>query len=233
VISVIVPARDEPEEINEVLDDIWATCPLPCEVLVVVDSHEDSSALAEWYRKYVVYNTLGPGPANAIRAGLTWAAGDIAVVMCADGSDDPEVLPDLVRAVNEGAVVAAASRYMPGGRHIGGPKLKHFLSWLAGWTLYHWARAGTRDATNAYKAYSMKFLLAAGIDSRHGFEMGIEMVAKARRAGLPVAEVPVTWKDRAAGQSHFRLAWVPRYLRWWWFAFGPHGAHLDLRPEQP
>jgi dolichol-phosphate mannosyltransferase len=52
--------------------------------------------------------------------------------------------------------------------------------------------------------------------------VGIELVAKARRLRLPVAEVPTIWLDRTFGVSHFKIAkWLPAYLRWYRFAFGP------------
>jgi hypothetical protein len=39
---------------------------------------------------------------------------------------------------------------------------------------------------------------------------------------LPVAEIPTIWLDRQAGVSNFKIAkWVPSYLRWYRFAFGP------------
>jgi hypothetical protein len=39
---------------------------------------------------------------------------------------------------------------------------------------------------------------------------------------LPVAEIPTIWLDRQAGVSNFRVAqWIPKYLRWYRFAFGP------------
>jgi hypothetical protein len=67
-----------------------------------------------------------------------------------------------------------------------------------------------------------------GIHSRSGFEIGLELTAKARRLRRPVAEVPTIWLDRTIGDSSFDLAnWIPRYLRWYRFAFGP-----KLSPEQ-
>ena len=83
------------------------------------------------------------------------------------------------------------------------------------------ARTGTRDATNSFKAYSTEFVRTVGIDSRAGFEIGIELTAKARRMRLPVAEIPTIWLDRQAGVSNFKIAqWIPAYLRWYRFAFG-------------
>ena len=78
------------------------------------------------------------------------------------------------------------------------------------------ARVGTYDATNSFKAYSTDFVREVGIDSRSGFEIGLELTAKARRLRRPVAELPTIWLDRTIGESHFDLtAWIPKYLRWY------------------
>jgi hypothetical protein len=61
-----------------------------------------------------------------------------------------------------------------------------------------------------------------GIESDKGFEIGIELVAKAKRSRLPVAEIPTIWLDRSFGVSNFKLAaWLPRYLHWYFYSFGP------------
>jgi hypothetical protein len=140
----------------------------------------------------------------------------------ADGCDDPRQVDELTRLVERGVVVAAASRYMPGGQQVGGPYFKRVLSKNAGRSLHWFARIGTRDATNSFKAYNREFVEQVGIDSRDGFEIGLELTAKARRMRLPVAEIPTIWLDRPAGVSNFRLTkWIPKYLRWYRFAFGP------------
>jgi len=151
-------------------------------------------------------------------------------VTMADGCDDPRQIDDLARLVDRGVAVAAASRYMPGGQQVGGPVLKAFLSRTAGRSLRVLAHTGTRDATNSFKAYSTNFVRQVGIDSRHGFEIGIELTAKAKRMGLPVAEIPTIWLDRQAGMSNFKVAsWIPRYLRWYRFAFGPRLTAEQIR----
>ena len=51
------------------------------------------------------------------------------------------------------------------------------------------------------------------IESDGGFELGLELTVKAYALGMRLAEVPTTWNDRTAGQSHFKLwEWLPRYL---------------------
>jgi hypothetical protein len=148
----------------------------------------------------------------------------------ADGCDDPRQIDDLARLVDRGVAVAAASRYMPGGQQVGGPGLKGLMSKTAGRSLRVLAHIGTRDATNSFKAYSTEFVRSVGIDSRDGFELGIELTAKARRMRLPVAEIPTIWLDRQAGVSNFRVAkWIPGYLRWYRFAFGPRLTAEQIR----
>ena len=116
----------------------------------------------------------------------------------ADGSDDAEQIDELCKLVERGVVVAAASRYMSGGQQIGGPMVKSQLSRLAGLSLYWFAHVGTRDATNSFKAYAVDFVRDVDIDSDTGFEIGIELVAKARRLRRPVAEIPTIWLERGA-----------------------------------
>ena len=69
-----------------------------------------------------------------------------------------------------------------------------------------------------------------GIASDAGFEVGLELVAKARRMRLPVAEVPTIWLDRTFGVSNFKMAkWLLGYLRWYLFAFGPKLSAEQVR----
>jgi glycosyltransferase involved in cell wall biosynthesis len=226
-VSIIIPAYNEGEQIVPVLDRMFESVRLSCEVLVVVDDENDSTVkvVCDYAEKEprlrCLVNTYGRGPANAIRYGIAAAVAPVAVVTMADGCDDPRQIDDLARLVERGVAVAAASRYMAGGQQVGGPVVKGMLSRAAGRSLRLFARIGTRDATNSFKAYSTSFVREVGIDSRDGFEIGIELTAKAKRLRLPVAEIPTIWLDRPTGMSNFKVAnWIPKYLRWYRFAFG-------------
>jgi len=226
-VSVVIPVYNEGESIVAHLDRIFEAVTLPSEVLVVHDTEDDTTV--PYLEKYAredsrlvpLLNTYGRGPARAIRFGVDRSQSGVVVVTMADGSDDPHQIDALTRLVERGVVIAAASRYSRGGQQVGGPWFKRFLSRWAGKTLHWFARVGTRDATNSFKAYSVRFLREVGIESDSGFEVAIELVAKARRLRLPVAELPTIWLDRPLGTSNFRLAkWIPRYLHWYRFAFG-------------
>ncbi|MFI5487239.1 MULTISPECIES: glycosyltransferase family 2 protein [Micromonospora] len=226
-VSVIVPVYNEGAAILRCLERMLREVLLPAEVLIVHDMPDDTTVpyAAEVARTdprvRTVLNTYGRGPANAIRFGIDAARAPVVVVTMADGCDDPRQIDELARLVDRGVVVAAASRYMPGGQQVGGPRLKRMLSRWAGRTLYTFARVGTRDATNSFKAYDAAFVREVGIESRTGFEIGLELTAKANRLRLPVAEIPTIWLDRPLGESHFDLGrFLPGYLRWYFFAYG-------------
>jgi dolichol-phosphate mannosyltransferase len=227
-LTVVIPAFNEGDAIVPALDRIFDAVESDCEIYVVVDFPEDTTVpvLEEYARHesrlHTLVNTYGRGPANAIRYGIDHVKTPVVVVTMADGSDDPRQIDALARLVDRGVVVAAASRYTASGQQVGGPLLKGLLSRGAGRSLGLLARVGTHDATNSFKAYSTEFIREVGIHSRSGFEIGLELTAKARRLRRPVAEVPTIWLDRTVGDSSFDLAgWIPKYLRWYRFAFGP------------
>lgn len=224
----MIPAYNEGDGIIACLNRVLGAVNLPAEVLVVYDRPEDTTAApaltfaARDPRVRPLVNDIRPGPAGAIRFGISAASAEVVVVTMADGSDDPTQIETLTELVEGGATIAVASRYMRGGRQLGGPLLKGLISRSAGVSLQLLARVGTHDPTNSFKAYSRRFLLEVGMESDAGFEMGIEMVAKAHRRHARVVEIPTVWLDRTEGQSNFKVRqWIPRYLHWYLVALVP------------
>ena len=225
VVSVVVPVYNEGPAVEPVLRALTSAMTAPHEVLVVYDFDGDSTvpviarlgdelSTVRGYR-----NDLGRGVLNALKAGLGASRGRYVVVMMADGSDEPERIGEMLRLAELGADVVAASRYMPGGRQIGGPPLKRLLSRIAGLTLHYLGGVATHDPTNNFKLYAKPFLDEVTIESSAGFELALELTVKATIAGRKVAEVPTTWRDRTAGTSNFRLRqWLPHYLHWYLLA---------------
>jgi len=112
--------------------------------------------------------------------------------------------------------VVVASRYMAGGRQIGGPWLKGQLSRWGGRSLKWLAGFPVSDATNSFRLYDAALVRRIEIESTGGFEVGFEITLKAWMGGARIAEVPCTWRDRVAGQSRFALRkWLPLYARLW------------------
>ena len=226
VLSVVMPVFKEGEAVERVLRALTAAISVPHEILVVYDFDEDPTVpvidrlAIELPAVHGLRNDLGRGVLNAMKAGIAASSGAYVLISMADGSDEPHVVDPMVELARDGADVVSASRYMRGGRQVGGPPLKRLMSRTAGLTLHWFAGVATHDPTNNFKLYSQRFLDTVTIESTAGFELALELTVKATIAGRRVAEVPTTWRDRTAGQSNFKLRqWLPHYLHWYWVAF--------------
>jgi glycosyltransferase involved in cell wall biosynthesis len=104
-VSVVITAYNEGAGIVTCLDRVFESVRLPCEVLVVYDSPDDTTAA--YVQKYArteprlvgLVNDYGRGPAYAIRYGFDHANADVVVVTMADGCDDPQQIDQLCRLV--------------------------------------------------------------------------------------------------------------------------------------
>jgi len=223
-LSVVIPVYNEGENVVATLRGVVEkTQTRPLEVLVVHDFDEDTTVpvvkrmQAEMPELRLHRNTLGRGALNAMKSGLRAARAPYVLITMGDGSDDPADIDPMYRLARAGADVVAGSRYIRGGRQVGGPLLKRTMSRTAGLSLHWLGGLPVHDATSNFRLYSKRLLNQVTIESRGGFELGLELTVKAYRLGLQVAEVPTTLRDRTAGQSRFRMwEWLPRYLHWYW-----------------
>ena len=224
-LSIVLPVYNEGEAVEPVLRALAAGVRAPHELVVVYDFDGDTTVpvIARLEGDIPglrgLRNDLGRGVLNAMKAGIAGTSAPYVLISMADGSDEPHVVDPMVALARDGADVVAASRYMKGGRQIGGPLVKRLMSRTAGLTLHWFAGVVTHDPTNNFKLYSRRFLESITIESTAGFELALELTVKATVAGRRVDEVPTTWRDRTAGQSNFKLRkWLPNYLHWYFVA---------------
>ncbi len=225
-VSIVLPVYKEGEAVEPVLRALSAGVVTPHELVVVYDFDGDTTVpviarlAPEIPGLRGLRNDLGRGVLNAMKAGIAGTTAPYVLISMADGSDEPHLVDAMIGLARDGADVVAASRYMRGGRQIGGPMLKRLLSRTAGLTLHWLAGVPTHDPTNNFKLYARRYLDTVTIESTAGFELALELTVKATIAGRRVAELPTTWRDRTAGKSNFRLrTWLPHYLHWYWTAF--------------
>ncbi len=235
-LAIVLPVYNEGEAVEPVLRALAAGVRTPHELVVVYDFDGDTTVpviarlAGEIPGLRGLRNDLGRGVLNAMKAGIADTTAPYVLISMADGSDEPSVVDPMVALARNGADVVSASRYMRGGRQVGGPPLKRLMSRAAGLTLHWFAGVPTHDPTNNFKLYSRRFLDSITIESSAGFELALELTVKATLAGRLVAEVPTTWRDRTAGQSNFKLRkWLPHYLRWYWTAFRGRLAAIARR----
>ena len=220
-LQIVAPVYNEADNIVRFVEALESSIRQPFTLWIVYDFDEDTTLpparrLAEsrpWLR--LLRNTRGRGVVNALRAGFEAAGDGPVLVTMADLSDDLSIVPRMLELYAQGYRVVCPSRYMRGGRQIGGPLFKRVLSQTAGISLHYIAGLPTHDATNNFRLYDGALVRELGIESEAGFEVALELTAKAFARNVPIAEVPSTWRDRTAGTSNFKLRkWLPHYTRW-------------------
>ncbi len=228
-LSIVVPVYNEGANFAALWTQISTLIEADFTACVVYDFDEDDTVPAVnaiiqkgESRLRAVKNQGGRGVVAAIVTGFEVLPEGPVLVVMADLSDDLTQVNRMLALYDQGYQVVAGSRYMKGGRLIGGPFFKQMLSRLAGITLYWLRGIPTHDATNAFKIYDRAMVRSFTVESRGGFELNLELTVKAFLAGYQITEIPSTWRDRTSGQSRFRLwKWLPMYLRWYLYAFRP------------
>ncbi|MES2092616.1 MAG: polyprenol monophosphomannose synthase [Actinomycetota bacterium] len=207
---VVIPTYNERENIAEITARVLRASP-GVDVLVVDDNSPDgtgalASALASGHDRINVLHRAGKeGLGAAYRAGFTWGLErgyQRLVEMDADGSHQPEQLAVLLAALDTADVVLG-SRWVAGGSVANWP-LKRMLLSQAG-SLYARVALGlpVRDITGGFRAFTAEALHRIGYQRvlSQGYCFQIDMLWKAYKSGLRIAEVPIDFVERTHGES--------------------------------
>lgn len=187
------------------------------EVIIIDDNSQDGTEelvaeLATRYPVRIVVRTHKKGLASAVIDGFDHATGDAIGVMDADLQHPPEVLPALLKALEDGADMAIASRYVPGGGCEGWSLLRRLMSKGAGF-LAHLLLPSTRGIADPMSGFFMfrPGILAAADLHPTGFKILMEILV----AGQPshVVEIPFVFVARERGESKLRLSQQIDYLK--------------------
>jgi dolichol-phosphate mannosyltransferase len=210
-VLVVVPTYNEIENLEAIVDRLKAAVP-EASVLVVDDASPDGTGeLADKLAAgdphvHVLHRPGKAGLGPAYVAGFHWGRGhgfDVLVEMDADGSHAPEQLPVLLDALEAGADLVLGSRYLPGGEVRDWPLYRLALS--RGGNLYtRWAlRLPLTDATGGYRAVRGALVDRLPLEevASQGYCFQVDWAWRASRAGARVAEVPITFTERAFGRS--------------------------------
>jgi hypothetical protein len=204
-VSVIVPALNEEESIDWVIENIpdWVS-----EVVLVDGLSVDGTELVvtDRRRDVVIVHQRNRGKGAALRAGFAAASGDIVVMIDADGSTDPREMGAFVHALSSGADFAKGSRNLPGGGSVDFTLLRHLGNLGFVWAANLLFGVRFSDLCYGYCAFWRRDLdrLALTAD---GFEIEMELVLSAVTAGMRITEVPSMELERRAGNSNLN-AWT-------------------------
>ena len=214
MLSVVVPTYNEAGSIPKLAARLRAALDgRDWELVVVDDGSPDgtadiAAALAPAIPVRVVRRAGKAGLASAVVAGFAAARGQMLVVMDADLSHPPEIVPALAAALDGGADLAVGSRYVKGGGVMDWPWRRRIVSRVA--CLMGNALVPVRDATSGF--FALRRSVVDGVKLNPiGFKIGFEVIARGRYA--KVVEVPYTFRDRELGASKFGRREIMQYIQ--------------------
>ncbi|MGA3348328.1 MAG: glycosyltransferase family 2 protein [Candidatus Sulfotelmatobacter sp.] len=200
-VSVIVPVYNEAAHVNELLQAIHAS-PVKKEIIVVDDGSTDGTreklqAMPLADDVTVVFHEKNCGKGAAIRTALEYARGEYVLIQDSDLEYDPQDYPALLQPLQRGEanVVYGVRPDRPerGLRFFLGAKfLTHLTNLLYG--------AGIHDEATCYKVFRHSLIAQIHLECRR-FEFCPEITAKLCRMGEKIAEAPIHYSPRSAGEG--------------------------------
>jgi len=222
MISIVIPCRNEAENLAFLLDEVDAAMAgRAYEVLVVDDGSTDRTGAVLGERISAgkplrhIRHDRSAGQSAAVRSGMLAAAGEIVVTMDGDGQNDPAYLPRLADAL----VAAGPSAGIAAGQRLKrtDTKLKQFSSRAANGLRSALLKDETRDSGCGLKAiHTSIFRQLPYFDGWHRY-----LPALVLREGYGVIHIDVVDRQRRHGKSNYGI--LDRGLRgildlygvWW------------------
>ena len=198
-ICVIIPARDEADQLCALLVELRRQLPL-AGVLVVDDgSTDDTASVARQAGASVVGHPYCMGNGAAIKTGARHAEGEILVFMDADGQHDPADIPRLLAKLDEGYEMVVGARQADTHGSLHRRLANHFYNRLASWMTGY----PIQDLTSGFRAVRARHFRKFLYLLPNGFSYPTTSTMAFFRSGLPVGYVPIRARPRA-GKSHIR-----------------------------
>jgi dolichol-phosphate mannosyltransferase len=215
-VSVIVPVYNEVAHVDELLQAIHAS-PVKKEIIIVDDGSTDGTReklrampLASNNDVTVVFHEKNCGKGAAIRTALQYARGEYVLIQDSDLEYDPQDYPALLRPLElrQANVVYGVRPDRPerGLRFFLGAKLlTHLTNLLYG--------TGIHDEATCYKVFRRSLVTQITLECQR-FEFCPEVTAKLCRMGEKIAEVPIAYTPRSAGEGK-KIRHVDGWLAIW------------------
>jgi len=216
--SLVVPTYNEAggiERLITTLDEIFKKNNLDGEIIVVDDNSPDGTGaivdrLALSHPVRCLHRPGKLGLSSGVIDGWAFARPESEAVgaMDADFSHDANIIPRMVKSLDEGYGLAIGSRYVPGGGIENWP-LKRKITSIVAIALAK-PLTPVRDITSGFFLIKRDALTGVELDPI-GFKIGLEVIAKAHYGR--VIEIPYVFTDRIVGESKLNQKEILNYLR--------------------
>jgi dolichol-phosphate mannosyltransferase len=210
-VLTIIPTYNELESLPKTLQRLRAAVPAS-DVLVVDDNSPDGtgkladSFAADDAQVHVLHRQGKAGLGAAYIAGFRWGLAegyDVLVEMDADGSHQPEQLPQLLEALEEGADLAMGSRWVAGGSVVNWPLYRQMISRTGSTYARLMLGLKIKDVTGGYRAFRRTTLEKLNLDQVDsvGYGFQVDLAWRVAKLGLRIEERPITFVERELGAS--------------------------------
>ncbi len=204
-VSIVIPAKNEAENIGRLVADVAAACAGAAHEIIVVDDGSDDGTAGVLQRLMdgqpnlrLLRHDRSGGQSAAVHSGVSAARGAVICTLDGDGQNPPEELPKLFGPLLQAgsAKVGIVAGQRVGRRDTLSKRLaSRFANGLRGWML----KDGTRDTGCGLKAFRREAYLALPyFDHMHRY-----LPALFTRDGWEVCHVDVSHRARAAGKSNY------------------------------
>jgi dolichol-phosphate mannosyltransferase len=208
-LSIVIPCYLEAESLRTLLPAIkaGAAALTPAFEILIVDTErpmDDTAALCQLHGVRHIHRSGGNQYGDAVRTGIREARGQYILSMDADGSHDPRFFPSMWSQRDRFDIVIG-SRYMAGG-HTENPAILIWMSYVVNLTFRLVFHIHAKDVTNSLRLYRADVLRPLTLESGD-FDILEEILIKAitKNPALRIAEVPITFGRRKAGESKRKL----------------------------
>ena len=253
--SVVIPTYNESENILRLITEIEKNLPSThfTEIIIVDDNSPDgtgklvenyiqeqnaklengrensSNSSSKNYRVKVVHRRAKNGLIPAILDGVKQSTGMNVLIMDADFSHPPEVIPKMMRelALNPNSIIIG-SRFIEGGKVVGWPQRRKLLSRGASAL----ARLGlnvkrVKDPMSGFFALPRELIQNISIDTK-GYKILLEILVKNQE--IPIKEIPYTFTDRQSGKSKMNYNVIMNYAEaiWQLYRHGQKSGQVEI-----
>lgn len=219
-LSIIIPSRNEEKGILKTLGALEKYVKTPHQIIIVDDSMDDTEKIIrEYSRKYkgIIFikgDRNNKSFARGLKLGFARADTNVGVVVMADLCDDPKLIDKMYLKILNGYDIICGSRYMKGGKKVGGPWLQGILSFIVCRLVNFITGIPTKDVSNAFKMYKLPLIKKVEFCLDSGVETSMEITLQAYFNGAKITELPTVWKGRIVGESKFKFQQrFPKYFR--------------------
>ena len=226
-ISIILPTYNESKNIIDMLKQITNSLPqnITSQTIVVDDNSPDGTGrLVEEYistfKKItnhtidVIHRTAKTGLSSAIFNGIQKATGDTIIVMDADHSHPPQIIPKMIDGLKKSHYdIVIASRYVKGGKIKDWTISRKIISKVATKIAQSFLNVEPKDPMSGFFAFKKNILKNSKFDLI-GYKILLEILVKTK--DVKILEIPYTYTDRKLGQSKLDTKIILDYVKSVW-----------------